>query len=403
MLHLQYVTEEVYTFENEEDIIKAISLDQFQPNKLDPLNKSISYKINHNKCIRLRDLIFWIESDFVRIHLGQLLYLILSILQKVQYIENKGIGHNYLDLNRIWIQLSEISQYPSLIYQFLDYSIHFTGYNCSLKDKYLYQQQASIKIKVIIKIIIDKCFNRIQLKKNNNNQEIRNQIYQQILQPIIDLCNSNQSINIIIEYIKQKLNDYNYQYNQNNKLIQSLNIDDNENDYIGSKRYKLIQKVNNDIKQIIQFGQKYGIIIIEYLLNYSIPRIANNLKSYSLIDYQKKALKQQNIQNERYKELTNMIEQHIQEGFKYYLDEYSNYYKFNINQKEIKQLEQEIINSILQSPQVKYFYNTYWFQQNEQIVNYIVAAITKISKKEIEDKLETLLFYLHVELIDQLM
>ncbi|CAD8188575.1 unnamed protein product [Paramecium pentaurelia] len=401
MLNLQYVTEEVYTFENEEEIIKALSLDQFQPNKLDPLKKSISYKINHNKCIRLRDLLFWIESDFVRIHLGQLLYLILSILEKVQYIENKGIQHNYLDLNRIWMKLSETSQYPSLIYQFLDYSIHFTGYNCSIKDQNLYQQQASIKIKEIIKIIIDKCFIRIQLKKNNN-QEIRNQIYQQILQPIIDLCNSNQSINIIIEYIKQKLNDYNYQYNQKNKIIQSLNIDDNDNDYIGSKRYKLIQNVNNDIKQIIQFGQQYGIIIIEYLLNYSIPIIANNLKSYSLINYQKKALKQQNIQNERYKELTKMIEQHIQDVVKYNLDEYSNYYKFDINEQEIKQLEQEIINSILQSPQVKYFYNTYWFQQNEQNC-YIFAAITKISKKEIDDKLETLLFYLHVELIDQLM
>ncbi|CAD8126613.1 unnamed protein product [Paramecium sonneborni] len=400
MLNFPYACEDVYSFENQEELQKAIDFDQIGQIYVDQDNKSITYKMDRSKSLRLSDLIFWIESDFVRIHLGQLLHLISNLLQKVQFIESKGIEHNYLDLNRIWLQIKQNSQYPCLIYQFFYYSIHFIGYQCPFYEKQnsQYMLKASLRINEIIQIIINKCFNQIRLKSKNTQK--RNEIFKEILQPIIDLCKSNSTSNQIIAFIQEKLKKYNYQDDMKNKLVQSLIIDDNSNDYIQSQRHSIIENVNKDLKQIIEFGRKYGQIVIENLLVYNIPLISKHLKSYQKIKFEYQSQAQELYSLLQKKEL--QLNELVQNSMKSSLQEYEKQFKFKITQYEIQLMEQEIFDQIIKSKYYKYFNNTFWqYSTNQEVQDLIYAAISKSLIASIQVKLKFLFKFKTICLIDQ--
>ncbi|CAD8089171.1 unnamed protein product [Paramecium primaurelia] len=392
MINLFYVSEEVYSYENEDIIKKALEFDRIGEVQLDLQNKSIYYKINRRKCIRLSDLIFWIESDFIRIHLGQLLYLFVLLLNQVQLIESQGIEHNYLDLNRIWLHLAENSQYPNLIYQILIYSIHFTGYQCPIYEKSKFQQKASSKIKEIIQIIINRCFNRIHLKWTNNDK--RNQIYNEIMIPIINLCKSQNSNNYdIIICIQGLMKKYNYKEDLKNKLIQCLDIDDNCNDYFNSDRQKVIPKVNQDLTAIIQFANQYGQIVIESLLYQFIPIISKHLESYSKLklDYIFKAQQEYKMIIKNESKTYQLIKEQVQIMIQNSLKEKEKEYKFEITDDEIKQLEVDIINQVLQCQSLKYFNNTFWlYHNNQEIHHYQFSAATKYMVQIVEEQVDLL-------------
>ncbi|CAD8125181.1 unnamed protein product [Paramecium sonneborni] len=403
MLNLFYGCDEVYSFENKEEISKTLDFDQFGQMKLDFINKCITYKIDRRKFIRLRDLIFWIESGFVMIHLGQLLQLIINLLRKVQIMESKEIEHNYLNTHRIWLQLTQNSQYPNLIYQFLYYTIHFTGYQCPFYENQIKpSMKASHQINKIIIFIINRCYNSIHLKWTNLQK--RNEIFEEILQPIINLCKSNSTSFEIITFIKEILMKYNYQDDQKNKMVQSLQIDDNYNDYFGSDRQELIPKINKDLTSMIEFGSQYGQIVLEFLLQNYIPIITQHLSSISKIkfDYMMKCQEQHNILQKRECKLKQQINQLVQYQIKDNLQEYEKNYKFEITQQEMKQLEKDIIDQVFQSKFVQYFNNTYWLHSNNpDIDDAIYAIISKNIIEPVSEKIEKLFMYKIMLLIDQ--
>ncbi|CAD8126628.1 unnamed protein product [Paramecium sonneborni] len=397
MLNFPYACEDVYSFENQEELIKAIDFDQIGQIYVDQDNKSITYKMDRSKSLRLSDLIFWIESDFVRIHLGQLLHLISNLLQKVQFLESKGIEHNYLDLNRIWLQIKQNSQYPCLIYQFLYYSLHFIGYQCPFYEKQnsQYMLKASLRINEIIQIIINKCFNQIRLKSKNTQK--RNEIFKEILQPIIDLCKSNSTSNQIIAFIQEKLKKYNYQDDMKNKLVQSLIIDDNSNDYIQSQRHSIIENVNKDLKQIIE--------LVGNMDRLQLNIYYKHLKSYQKIkfEYQSQAQELYRLLQKRELQLKYKINELVQISMKSSLQEYEKQFKFEITENEIQLIEQEIFDQIIKSKYVKYFNNTFWlYFNNEEFKNQIYAAISKSLIASIQDKLKIFFMYKILQLIDDL-
>ncbi|CAD8131359.1 unnamed protein product [Paramecium sonneborni] len=397
-------SEEIYSFENEDEIKKAIETDKIGEVILDYKYKSITYKMNRIKCIRLSDFIFWIQSDFIRIHLGQLLCLIFDLINKVQIMESQGIEHYYLDLNRIWLKLQENS-YPSIIYQFLYYHIHFTGYQSPFyekKDSSL-PIKASIKIKEIIQIIIYRCFNRIHLKWTDPRK--REELYNAIIKPIMDLCKQNSSsifqINI---QIQETLNQYKYQDDKKNNIVQSLQIDDNVADFIGSQREKAISKVKKDLNDLIEFGSQYRQIGIDFLLQQQIPIISKHLESYSKVklEYFIQAQQQGNNLQKREIKIKQILQQKVQILIPESLKKYDEYFKFEITKQEIGTLEQEIITSVLKSQQVQYFNNTYWLHSNNQhIDDFIFAAIPKIINQYVDDKIEEMITYKNLRLIDE--
>ncbi|CAD8159269.1 unnamed protein product [Paramecium pentaurelia] len=404
MLKIKYIITEVYPFNNFDEIVKAISFDQFGSANIDQLKQSVKYTINSGQSIRLRDLIFWIQSNFIRIHLGQLLVLFLKLLEKVQFLEANGIKHNYLDFNRIWLHLTQKSQYPSLIYQFLDYSIHFTGYDCPFYEKTNDSgiTEASQKIKEIIKFIITLCFDQIIFLRTNKNT--RNSYYQELLQPIVNLCQPNSTTQQIIQIIQKNLSAFNYQENLQNNCFQCLNIDDKINDYIESPRYEIIPKINKDLEQIIEFGNAFGQVVVESILLYYIPIFGKNLVSYSITDYLVKVQQQYNIISQREKKIRDSIKEQVIKTFEYFLlEKYENKYKFQITKEEKDSINKDIIDSIIESAQFQYFNNSYWLHiNNEEIENLILVSISEILIQQVQDQIDLFLMYKILVLIDEL-
>ncbi|CAD8119150.1 unnamed protein product [Paramecium sonneborni] len=397
MLKLNYISEEIYICDCLDKIEKILEFDNIGQYSINPKNNSITYYINHEKCIRLRDLLFWIDQDFVRIHLGQILILSLKLLEKVQLLESQNILHYFLDQNRIWLELEPSSQYPSIIYQFLNYSIHFTGYRCQ------FMKQKTVELKHLEKQKIF-TFDKIHLNKQVTPLEKKN-IKKQILEPIIDKCNPNIKIQDIINIIKIKLQEYQYKDDQSSKFVQSLDIDDNKNDYIDSERYKLIEKVNIQINKIVEQKKNYQQIFIDFFLQQYIQLISKNLKSCLQInlDFDKKAQELQDFLTKNKSDLKENIKDYVHSLIENYLKKYEKYFKFSISESEFKSLEKEVINSIMQSQTMKYYNNTYWFYSNNiEICKFMIQAVKKILDQEVRDQIELFYMYKILMLIDDL-
>ncbi|CAK92011.1 unnamed protein product (macronuclear) [Paramecium tetraurelia] len=225
------------------------------------------------------------------------------------------------------------------------------------------------------------------------------------LKPIIDLCKSNSNNIEIITCIQDKMKKYNYQDNLKKNLIQFLDIDDQCNDYVGSNRQKSIPKVNEDLTRILSFGSQYGQVTIEYLLSEAIPMMSQHLENYSKpkFDYFNKAQQfYQSIQTNQ-----NKLKVHIQKQvlnlIQFGLKEKEKDYKFDITQDEIKQLEDQIISSIFQSPYIQYFNNTYWlYTKNEEYINYQLSAAQKFINKEVQEQVDLLFMINILTLISEL-
>ncbi|CAK58673.1 unnamed protein product (macronuclear) [Paramecium tetraurelia] len=398
MLKFCYQSQEVYTFENYDNLMNSLSLDDFQSGKFDSPNNMITFNINHSRCIRLSDLLFYIQIDFVRIQFGQLLHLILSILKKVELIESQGLEHEYLDINRIWLYFKEESQYPGLIYQILHYSIHFTGYSCPLKYVFGVKQKASIQIQEIICQIINSCSNRIKQQKNKDKNK---QICEEILEQIYALCKTNSSIPVIILYLENTICFYKEDKYIENKLVQLLNLDDTD---IEPERQKVIGEVNNIIKQIIEIGNTYGQVCVELLLQDAITKITQNLSNFSFNrqSYETYAQNKFKQLQDQEQDLQILVEQQTKNLIIYFIQQYEKDFKFEIDEEEIIQLQQYIVKSILQSPQVRHYYNTYQYQKDSQINNYIFSAIGKIQQQIIKDGVESIFMYKILLLINDL-
>ncbi|CAD8129065.1 unnamed protein product [Paramecium sonneborni] len=395
MLKLNYQSEERQTFSNLEEILKVVEIDDFGIPDINFNKKTITYQINHQRCIRLSDLKFWIVNNLVRIHLGQLLDLCLKLLQKVKFLESKSIQHNYLDQNRIWLILDQNSASPSVIYQFLSYQILFTGYQSPCYESGLKVIQATTQIKNIVKLFLEECIGNINLKKKTPQNK------QQILEPIIEQCKNNQNIQEIIKSIEKILLQYRYQENIQNKSSQSLDIDD-DNNY---DRQKLIEQINIQIDQIIECGSKHGQLLIEKLLHYYIPIISKQLglNSKLNLDYQNEVEKQRNILDQQEQQFKQKISDQIKILIKNSIIEYEKDFKFEITESDLNSIEKEIINSIMESQYIKYFQNTYQLHHNtKDIMQSKIQITNKFLNEEVKDKISLFYMFKILELIDNL-
>ncbi|CAD8102900.1 unnamed protein product [Paramecium sonneborni] len=397
MLNLNYESKEIYTFKNIDQILKVLQYDDFGIFNINFEKNTITYYINHLRCIRLSDLLFWIENDLVRIYLEQLLVLVLKLLEKVDFLESQEIKHNYLDENRIWLVQEQTSSSPSLISQFLLYEIHFTGYQCPFYEKYSKKIQITTQIKIIVKLILEKCIENIGLK-----QKITPLSKKDILQSIIDKCKDNSNISEIQKSIQDLLQKYNYKENIQNNIFQFLDIYD---DSINSDRNKQIESVNIQINQIIEHVKQDGQLQIEILLQYIIPIISKQVaqNSKANLDYKNFVEKKREFLAQQELQLKQNIQQSIKHEISNSINEYEKEFRFQITQSEINQIENEIISSIFCSQQVKYFNNTYWLHfNNQEIVERKIVVVSKIIVDEVKDKIKLLYMFKILELIDNL-
>ncbi|CAD8057273.1 unnamed protein product [Paramecium primaurelia] len=277
MLGMQYHSYQYYSYIDIEKLKIILEVDQIGDVTLYEDEKTIKYKIDRSKHIRLSDLIELIEIGFIRFHLGQLLLLFQNLLIKVKLMEDHKLEHNYLRADRIWLNLKEQTQL-SITYQKIQYSISFTGYQCQFYDNLEQKEVAdSQRILQIISLIIKRLkTNNIFLNKHGKSN---NQIIDKIYEPILQSCQKGQ-IGDTINQLKILLTTYSYNSND-----QKVSFDDNLIDeYKYSKRKHQKNKIEMQLQQLIAKLDQIP-LVTELFIFQKIKEIRVNLKNWQSLQF----------------------------------------------------------------------------------------------------------------------
>ncbi|CAD8152367.1 unnamed protein product [Paramecium pentaurelia] len=277
MLGMQYHSYQYYSYIDIQKLKKILEWDKIDNVTLYEDEKTIKYKIDRSKHIRLSDLIELIEIGFIRFHLGQLLLFFQNLLMKVKLMEDQNLEHNYLREDRIWLNLQEQTQL-SITYQKIKYSISFTGYQCqfyeNLEEQVVADQQ---KILQIISLIIKR------LKKNNiflnKHGKSNNQIIDYIYEPILQSCQKGQ-IGDTINQLNILLTTYSYNSND-----QTVSFDDRLIDeFMYSKRKHQKNKIEMQLQQLIAKLDQIP-LVTELFMFEKIKEIRLNLKNWESLQF----------------------------------------------------------------------------------------------------------------------
>ncbi|CAK89350.1 unnamed protein product (macronuclear) [Paramecium tetraurelia] len=360
MKHFSYYSEDIYTYENLDELKKILQFDEIGEIEYNQEDEYIQYKINREECIRLSDLIYFISSNLGRIHLGQLLVLIKSLVSKVQQLKSANFDHLYLDSNRIWLKFNNKQQTLNSKYQIFQYTVHFTGYQCpnyeDLNEKENLQITSSQKILLIIKGLIDNCFDNIILDKTKERTNVKNDIIDPILHEI-----STKNLDQLIEEINSILQKYQY-----DKEKQTILVDEYV-ETILEVRHDLQIGYKLDIQQIMKTKKNMETItdayLIEYCLYLNIPKIVQgfeNSTNFQRIEYVgEKTVEffeqiQLKIQNERQNYIEELIKQEIEKQSEYYVQ----FYRFDFDLEQVR----EVITPLIRNHAIiKYFHNTFTY------------------------------------------
>ncbi|CAD8192935.1 unnamed protein product [Paramecium octaurelia] len=359
MKHFLYDSEDVYTYENLEELQKILQFDQIGEVTYNQEENYIKYKIHREECIRLSDLIYFISSNLGRIHLGQLLVLVQSLVTKVQQLELANFDHLYLDSNRIWLKFKNKEQALNMKYQQLDYTVHFTGYQCpnyeDLNEKENLKIPSSQKILLIIKGLIDNCFNNIILAKSIQKADVKKSIIDPILHEI-----STKKLDQLIKEINSILQRYEYK-----KEKQTISFD--EQVTLFDERFELDLDYKKDIKKIMETKKTSETTanhyFIEYCLYLNLPQIVQGLENsnqFQRIQYDgvKTVEVFDQIQSKIQTERQNYIEQLVKNEIEKQSYHFVQFYRFDFDLEEMNKI---ITSQISNHAIIKYFNNTYTY------------------------------------------
>ncbi|CAD8113341.1 unnamed protein product [Paramecium primaurelia] len=359
MQYFSYTSEDIYTYQNLEELKKIIEIDEIGLTRIHEQEQYVSYEINREKCIRLSDLVYFISFNLVRIHLGQLLVLVKSLAQKVQQLQLVKIDHEYLDCNRIWLKFNNQNEAFNCKYSILNYTIHFTGYQCpnyeDLNEKEIERVSQSKKILIIIKYIIDNCFDNIILTQPKDD------VKKTIIEPIINEIN-NKQLDQLIYKIDDTLKKYQY-----DKQKQIISVDE-DIDTINNKRHEGKIKYNLDIKKIMQTTSQMektpsNAYKLEYCLYSSLPQIVKQLdndEGYQRIQYEGNNIKTtiEQIYFDLQNKIQNYIEKQVKQAIIEQIQFNSQFFKFQYDEQDITKI---ITKVICKHAIIQYFYNTYTY------------------------------------------
>ncbi|CAD8212579.1 unnamed protein product [Paramecium pentaurelia] len=277
MLELQYHSYQYYSYIDLEKLKKILEWDAIGEVNLYENEKTMIYKIDRSKHIRLSDLIELIEIDLIRFHLGQLLLLFKKLLKKVKLMEDQNLEHNYFREDRIWLNLKN-QTYFSITYQKIKYQISFTGYQSKFYENLeLKGVVDSQKILQIISLIIKR------LKKNNiflnKHRKSNHQIIDNIYEPILQSCQKGQ-IGDSINCLNTLLTKYSYNYNN-----QTVSFDDRLIDeYMYSKRKQQKNTIEKQLQKFIAKIDQIPLVTEQFMLE-KIKEIRLNLKNWESLQF----------------------------------------------------------------------------------------------------------------------
>ncbi|CAD8173873.1 unnamed protein product [Paramecium pentaurelia] len=394
-----------YTFNRSiDEMNKILEIDRFQNYQINKDQKIIKYTINNSNSIKLSYLLRFIvkfsifqELEYLKFSLAQMIQLGIDIYKKYINLKDLQIEHNYLSLDRIYLTVQNESYAFSILPKQLQYSIHFTGYDCPFYELENYEsfkkndEQSVIEIITHIIQTAKKQFRqkqqKIQLKYSDGSEKSsqklqRLQIEEGIYQKIYNdgICRS------LDQFIQNSNHVFQQFGNQNNQqqLLENIDLRFDEKIFWRNLRSK---KVTENIIKLIQTSySNLKWFKFEYLLLETIPLIVKELKQSYIYKFQNQA-QITNFINLQFvigclnqEDINNLIDQSFQIA--------KIKYKFDMDRQII--LQKTISQVHNRSELLNYFFNNVKFQikSNEQLVKQIESQKLKILKQIVEENVK---------------
>ncbi|CAD8154219.1 unnamed protein product [Paramecium pentaurelia] len=388
MKGLNYKSKLTYTYsKNFEEIQRILEKDGFDNFKLNDNLKIVEYSIDNSKSIQLSLLLYLQEIQLIRFSIAQQIQLCQNIYLKYNYLQKQNIQHNYLSSDRIWLKVTNNNQI-TILPQFLQYSIHFVGFDCPFYEIDNYQNSKREDGQTIKDIII-KILHQLKYKELKKTKSPEKTIALQIIFTSLLEQGIYKSFDNFFEESSKILKKYNY---KNQRLS---GVVDKELNIFRSKRARRIDDVIENIQLIILSHYKEGQSFKFQQILYTIfPIIAKELKNATF--YQNQLLPKNQIYLEFDKQIFYINNQEVDQIINENKESIMKDFKFEIDLQQIK----EIINSELpnQLKFLNYFLNNAKFA--DQQINNILSFINQF-KKEIILKvtISTLRDYLNLQIL----
>ncbi|CAD8183459.1 unnamed protein product [Paramecium pentaurelia] len=389
MKGIDYDIIEYFQYENKQQLNKELSLNQIGRIEYIPNERWIKQTINLKNCIRLRDLMLWIEKGLVLISLGQILRLCQNLLNKVIELQQNQLDHCYLTSNRIWLKLTQNSKLLTIAHVDIEYQIVFTGFQCPIFENQSNKQSASTSIiQIMIQIIkvFETNFHQFRYIQYLN-QQIFHILYQQK-----DLYQAQNCIRQLYQIYKSHKN-----YNDYCTEFQEINEYRKQMEYGISKLFSTILHCFNCHEGFFKEDMILGLISI---IGESIKQ--NTLKKLEEIDYQKMCENQEIFWNNKIKSLLTdntliIIRNQFQQ-----IEEIT---RLEISQENEQMMIDQINREITKSYILKYFFNSIWiwtpnYQEcKQQLIQNLMPKLKYLTKERVDLHIKEMAFQFINELI----
>ncbi|CAD8174256.1 unnamed protein product [Paramecium octaurelia] len=397
MKDFKYNSYLTYTFNlSIKEMKRILELERFQAWEINQKQKIVKYTINNSVSIKLSYLLLFIEADFLRFSLAQMIQLGIDIYNKYKQLENNKIQHKYLSSDRIYLQFENESQALSILPKELRYSIHFTGYDCPFYELENYdsvQKSDEQSVKEIITHIIQIAKNKFKekqkkiLQQQNGTEKLQQRL--QTLQAEEEIYQKiyNEGICISLEQFILKSDDIFTQFgNSNNQRQLLVDVDLRFDDKIFWRKFRS-KKVSQNFVNIIQSTQSsLKWIRVEQLLIETIPLIMKEVKkSYFYSD-------QNQVQNRQFINIQLIIGcmnmEDINNSIDLLLKKAQEKYKFDLDKQFI--FKKTITSLPDRLSMLNYFYNNVNFQIeiNEKLIKLINNLKQKLLNKIVEENVK---------------
>ncbi|CAD8176519.1 unnamed protein product [Paramecium octaurelia] len=354
MIGFQYVSILSYSYTKSYDEISLIlNIDGFKDVEIINQDNLIRYTINNERVIRLDNLLYLFKIKYIRLTIAQLIQLCLEIIKKYQKLQQNSIEHNYLDLNRVLLQLHPKSEGLFILPSTFSYDIHFTGYDCPFYEREDYEDYTisdSEAIKSIVNKIIDYTAS-YSMKQAKNDQKF----------PII-IEQLRNSLNISFDKFINTIEEQFALSANNNHQQQALTSLDNQFMHLNYKRKVFSVKVYSNLENLLK--RYYSIknwYIYEYYLYQTLPKITKEFRKSTLIFiYQgpEQEIQYTQFENEFNTLDNNLIDQLITEQIDSFYQYKIDFNKSDISKTVIERLQQQM--NLLK----------YYFQNDANFINF---------------------------------
>ncbi|CAD8087883.1 unnamed protein product [Paramecium primaurelia] len=389
MKGIDYDIIEYFQYENKQQLYKELSLNQIGIIEEIPNQRWIKQTINLKNCIRLRDLMLWIEKGLVLISLGQILRLCENLLKKVIELQQNKLDHCYLTSNRIWLKLIQNNKLLSIAYVDIEYQIVFTGFQCPIFENQQNKQSASTSI-IQIMIQIIKVF-------ETNFHQFR--YIQYLNQSIFHILYQQKDIYQAQNFIRQSYQIYKSHNNYNDYYteFQKINEYRKKMEYGISKLFFTTLHCFNSNEGFFQEDVILGLISI---IVESIKQ--NTLKNLEEIDFNKLCEQQEIFWKSMIKSL---LTDNTLIIIRNSLEKIKEITRLEISQEDEQMMINEINREIKKSYILKYFFNSIWIwtpnykECQQQLIYNLMPELKYLTSQRVDLYIKEMAFQFINELI----